>query len=132
VADRYLLDTTVLIDHALGRYGADDLLLRLFSETGDIYTCDAAVIEALSSGSQEELLVIGRLVEALEYVSTTPEAAAWAAAFRRRRGRASRRHLGDAIIAAVAWSLGATIVTRNPRDFEGQGVPVLPYGQPAA
>lgn len=129
---RYLLDTTVLIDHALSRFGADQLLLDLFGETGDIYTCDAAVVEALSSGSGDELAVIERLVQALEYVSTTPEAARWAAEFRRRRGRTSRRHLGDAIIAGVAWSLGATIVTRNPRDFEGQGVPVLAYGQTAA
>lgn len=131
MAERYLLDTTVLIDHALGRFGADDLLVRLFSETGDICTCDAAVVEALSSGSEDELTVIRKLVQALEYVSTSPEAADWAAAFRRRRGRSSRRHLGDALVAGVAWSLGATIVTRNPRDFEGHGVPVLVYGQPA-
>ena len=129
---RYLLDTTVLIDHALSRFGADQLLLDLLGETGDIYTCDAAVVEALSSGSDDELAVIERLVEALEYVSTSPEAARWAAEFRRQRGRTSRRHLGDAIIAGVAWSLGATIVTRNPRDFDGQGVQVLAYGKPAA
>jgi predicted nucleic acid-binding protein len=128
----YLLDTTVLIDHALSRFGADQLLLDLLGETGDIYTCDAAVVEALSSGSDDEVAVIERLVQALEYVSTTPEAARWAAGFRRRRGRTSRRDLGDAIIAGVAWSLGATIVTRNPRDFEGHGVPVLAYGQTAA
>jgi len=129
---RYVLDTTVLIDHALGLFGADDLLTRLYSETGDIYTCDVAVVEALSSGTADELQIIERLVQALEYVSTGPDAAAWAAGFRRRRGRSSRRHLGDAIIAGVAWSLGATIVTRNPRDFEGQGVPVLAYGQTVA
>ena len=40
----------------------------------------------------------------------------------------SRRHLGDALIAGLAWRLGATIVTRNPRDFEAYGVPVLGYG----
>jgi predicted nucleic acid-binding protein len=128
---RYLLDTTVLIDHALGLFGAPDLLTRLFSETGDIYTCDAVVVEALTRGTADELRVIERLVQALEYVSTSPDAAVWAAGFRRRRGRTSRRHLGDAIIAGVAWSLGATIVTRNPRDFEGQGVAVLAYGQTA-
>ncbi len=129
---RYLLDTTVLIDHALGLFGAGDLLTRLFAETGDIYTCDAVVVEALSSGTDDELRVIERLIQALEYVSTSPEAAVWAAGFRRRRGRTSRRHLGDAVIAGVAWSLDATIVTRNPRDFEAQGVPVLAYGQTAA
>jgi predicted nucleic acid-binding protein len=132
VAQGYLPDTTVLIDHAVGRYGADELLTRLFSETGDVYACDAVVIEALSSGTDEELVTIRKLVEAFEYVSTSPDAAAWAAAARRRRGRTSRRHLGDAIIAGVAWSLGATIVTRNPRDFEGLGVPVLAYGQTPA
>ena len=131
MAGRYLLDTTVLIDHALGRYGADDLLLRLFSEAGDIYTCDAAVVEALSSGSEEELSVVRKLVTALEYVATSPDAALWAADVRRRRGREGRRHLGDALVAGVAWSLGATVVTRNPRDFEGLGVVVLGYGQAA-
>ena len=52
----------------------------------------------------------------------------FAADVRRARERTSRRHLGDAIIAGVAWSLEATVVTRNPRDFEGYGVPVLTYG----
>jgi predicted nucleic acid-binding protein len=35
--------------------------------------------------------------------------------------------LGDALIAGAAWSLGATVVTRNPDDFERMGVPVLAY-----
>jgi predicted nucleic acid-binding protein len=30
--------------------------------------------------------------------------------------------------AGVAWSLEATVVTRNPKDFERLGVPVLAYG----
>jgi predicted nucleic acid-binding protein len=117
---------------ALGRFGASELLLRLFEETGDIFTCDAIVAEAFSKGSDAELVIIEKLVQALEYVSTSPDAARWAGAARRRRGRTSPRRLADAIIAGVAWSLEATIVTRNPRDFEGQGVPVLGYGQAAA
>ena len=128
----FLLDTTVLVDHALGAYGASDLLLELFDKTGDIYTCDAVVAEALSGGTDAELLVIEKLIGALEFVSTSPDAARWAGAARRRHGRTSRRRLADSLVAGVAWSLGATIVTRNPRDFEGQGVPVLAYGQTAA
>lgn len=128
----YLLDTTVLVDHALGAYGASELLLELFGETGEIYTCDAVVAEALSGGSDVELVTIEKLIAALEYVSTSPAAARLAGDLRRRYGRTSRRRLADALIAGVAWSLGATIVTRNPRDFEGQGVPVLAYGQTAA
>jgi predicted nucleic acid-binding protein len=124
----YLLDTTVLIDHAAGTFGASDLVERLFGEPGDIYTCDAVAVEALSAGNDEERGLIDRIVTALEYVATSPQAARYAADVRRARGRSSRRHLGDAIIAGVAWSLEATVVTRNPRDFEGYGVAVLTYG----
>jgi len=67
------------------------------------------------------------MIEALEYVSTHSDAARWAGETRRRGGRTSPRTLGDALIAGVAWSLGATVVTRNPDDFVRMGVPVLAY-----
>jgi predicted nucleic acid-binding protein len=128
----YLLDATVLADHVDGLYGASDLLERLFSETGDIFTCDAVVAEATSKGTDEQVQFIERLVRALEYVSTSPSAALRAGQLRRSRGQSSQRRLGDTLIAAVAASLGATVVTRNPKDFEAYGIPVLAYGQPAA
>jgi predicted nucleic acid-binding protein len=126
---RFLLDTTVLIDHAHGRAGAGDLLERLFSEPNDLFVCDIVVAEALSKGSDDEAVVIGSLIRALEYVATHPEAARWAGESRRQRSASGSRSLADAIIAGVAHSLGATVVTRNPRDFATQGVPVLGYGQ---
>lgn len=124
---RYLLDTTVLIDHGSGLPGAVEVVRRLFSEPNDVLICDAVVVEALSRGEDWERDGITALIDALEYVSTTPEAARWAGESRRRLRQVSPRRLGDAIVAGVAWSLGATVVTRNPRDFEVQGVPVLAY-----
>ena len=124
---RYLLDTTVLIDHALGRHGAAELIARLFAEPADLLICDVVVTEALSKGPDEEMLVIGSLIRALEYVATHPEAAAWAGESRRRRRAVGPSSLADAVIAGVAWSMEATVVTRNPQDFEVQGVPVLAY-----
>ncbi len=124
---RYLLDTTLLMDHAADRPGAVALARRLFEETADLYTCDAVVAEACSRGGDDELAAIGAMVQALEYVSTHPDAARWAGEARRRGGRTSPRTLGDALIAGVAWSLGATVVTRNPDDFVRMGVPVLAY-----
>lgn len=124
---RYLLDTTVLIDHASGRPEAVQLVRRLFSEPNDLYACDAILTEALSKGDDDQRDGILALVQALEYVSTSPDAARWAGESRRRLRQTSPRTLGDAIIAGVAWSLHATVVTRNPRDFEIQGVPVLAY-----
>lgn len=125
---RFLLDTTVLIDHAQQRAGAVEVVRGLFEEPNDLFVCDVVVTEALSKGPDEELLVIDALIRALEYVSTHPDAARWAGRSRRQRGAGGPRSLADAIVAGVAWSLGATVVTRNPRDFEVQGVPVLGYG----
>jgi predicted nucleic acid-binding protein len=127
---RYLLDTTVLIDHAHGRAGANELLELLFSEPNELLVCDVIVTEAMSKGPDEEVVVIGTLIRALEYVATHPEAARWAGDSRRRRRAVGPRSLADAIIAGVAIDLGAIVVTRNPRDVEVQGVPVLAYGQP--
>lgn len=125
---RYVLDTTVLIDHSKGRFGVAELLASLFAETSDLYTCDIVVTEALSGGDEAQRDTIRALVRALEYVSTSPDAAAWAADSRRRRGALGPRSLGDAIIAGVAWFNDAAVVTRNPADFEAQGVRVLGYG----
>jgi len=125
----YLLDTTVIADHVDGIHGAPGVLERLFAETGDIYICDATVAEVTSKGSELQLSQADRLLGAFEYVSTSPKAARRAGALRRARGQTSHRRLGDSLIAAVAWSLDATVVTRNPKDFEGYGVQVLAYGQ---
>jgi predicted nucleic acid-binding protein len=123
----YLLDTTLLIDHAADRPAAVALVRRLFGETAEIFTCDVVVAEACSRGSDEEVAAIGSMVGALEYVATHPDAARWAGEARRRSGRTGPRSLGDALIGGVAWSLGATVVTRNPEDFLPMGVPVLAY-----
>lgn len=124
---RYLLDTTVLIDHTHGKASAVDLVSRLFSEPNDLLVCDAVVAEALSTGPADEIAAIGALIDALEYVATHPDAARWAGASRYRLRRTSPRRLGDAIIAGVAWHQDAIVVTRNARDFEIQGVRVLGY-----
>ena len=104
-----------------------ELVRGLFSEPNDLYACDATAVEALSKGEEVERDGIDALLNALEYVATSPHAARWAGESRRRLQRTSPRTLGDAIIGGVAWSIGATVVTRNPRDFEVQGVPVLAY-----
>ena len=85
------------------------------------------VAEAFSKGTDDERRAIASLIAAVEYVATTPVAAAWAGEARRLRGASGPRTLGDALIAGVAWSLGASVVTRNPDDFVRMGVPVLVY-----
>ena len=124
----YLLDTTVLLDFAHDRPSALELVDRLFADAETLYTCDVVTCEALSGVDGLERRVIRGVLDALEYVALEPDAARWAAAARR-AGRSSpgARSLADALIAATAWSLTATVVTRNPRDFERLGIPVLRY-----
>lgn len=125
---RYLLDTTVLIDQARGSAGAPELVASLFGEPNDLLICDVVVAEALSGGSDREIEIVRAFVRSIEYVSTHPAAAAWAGDTRRRLGKTSPRGLADSIIAGVAWHSDAIVVTRNPGDFEVQGVRVLGYG----
>jgi predicted nucleic acid-binding protein len=124
---RYVLDTTLLIDHADGLPPAVALVHELFEEPNELFTCDAIVAEALSRGTDEHLATIMTMIDVLEYVSTAPDAALHAAESRRRRGQTSHRTLGDALIGSVAWFLDATVITRNPDDFIAQGIPVLEY-----
>lgn len=124
----YLLDTTVLLDFANGRDGAIGLVDRLFEEGEVLFTCDVITCEALSGGGALERRVIRGVLDALEYVAIAPDGARWAGDARRSgRSTPGARSLADALIAATAWSLDATLVTRNPRDFERQGVRVLRY-----
>jgi predicted nucleic acid-binding protein len=125
---RYLLDSTLLIDHGNGDLAAARMLRELVEGGHDLFTCDVVTCETLSRGDDEQLRHLRTLLDALEYVSTSPDAARWAADSRRtRRLAGGKRSLGDALIASVAVSLDATVVTRNRPDFERQGVRVLDY-----
>jgi len=125
---RYLLDSTLLIDHANRDQPATELLERLHAEPHELYTCDVVTCETLSQGDADHLRHLRALLDALEYVATSPKAAQWAANSRLTRHRAGGKlGLGDSLIAGVAADLGATVVTRNRPDFERQGIEVLSY-----
>ena len=125
---RYLLDSALLIDHGNRDAAATALLRRLVEEGHDLFTCDVVTCEALSRGNEADLRHMTALLDALDYVSTTPAAARFAGAARRQRNASGgKRALGDALITAIAADLGAIVVTRNRRDFERSGVQILGY-----
>lgn len=125
---RYLLDSTLLIDQANRDPAATALMFRLFEEGHELYTCDVVTCEALSRGEPDDLRQITVLLDALEYVSTSPAAARRAGAARRERNDAGgKRALGDALIAGIAIDLDAIVVTRNRKDFVRQGIRTLDY-----
>lgn len=124
----YLLDTTVAIDWSLGYPGIREVVERCFAETELLYTCDVVTCEALSGGTDAERDVIRRFLGPLEFVALDPDGAAQAGELRRTAGRTSGHSLGDALIAALAQRLGATVVTRNAADYAAFEIDVLGYG----
>ena len=128
----YVLDSTVIIDYVVGYPPGEQIVERLFGQPGDLYVCDVVTCESLSKGRAQEIEIARSLLSALEFVALSPDDAAWAGDSRRRLIEAGRRKASttDALIAALAHSLGATVVTRNAKDFEGFDVPVLGYGEP--
>jgi len=130
----YLLDSTVIIDFVIGYQPGVHIVRRLFEETSDLFTCDVVTCEALSRGGDEEIKAVASLLNALEYVALSPAGARWAGERRRQRIEAGRSKpsTADVLIAALAHSLGATVVTRNAADFAALDVPVLGYGQSGA
>ena len=127
----YVLDTTVIIDYAIGYQPGEELVDRLFAQSEELYVCDVVTCESLSKGRTEELRLTRSLLDALEFVALSPDGARWAGDRRRERIESGRGKpsTADALIAALASSLGATVVTRNPKDFAAFDVPVLGYGQ---
>jgi len=129
----YVLDSTVIIDYCIGYKPGEDMVERLFGQPQELYVCDVVTCEALSKGRAEEVSLARSILDALEYVTLPPDGAAWAGDRRRETialGRA-KSSTADALIAALAHTLGATVVTRNARDFAAFDVPVLGYGDPA-
>jgi predicted nucleic acid-binding protein len=129
--EAYLLDATAVIDVGNGHPAGRRVVHELFARTGDIYTCGVVTCEALSKGVPDELDTIRRFLDALEFVAMDPIAAQWAGDRRRERIEAGKGKpsVSDTLIAALAWRLGATVVTRNAKDFEAFPIPVLAYGE---
>ena len=123
----FLFDTTVLIDWSVAHPGVKAVVERCYDETGELYTCDVVVCEALSAGSEVEREVIRRFASGLEYLCIDPDGARHAGELRQIAGRRSGRTLGDALIAALAIRTGATIVTRNASDYGAFDLSVLTY-----
>jgi len=125
---RLVLDSTFVIDHLRGEAGAVDRLRRMFEDGDEPIVTEIVVCEVragLLPGDEPHLTA---LLEPLEFVQPGRETAMLAGRMRAdllRRGRTLA--LGNALIAASAHHLGATVITRNVRDFTQTPIPIESY-----
>lgn len=125
---RYLLDATFLIDHLRGDEVAADRFQALMEAGDEPLLSDVATAEVWAGWHPDAGTSIASLLQYLEFVQPGPSTSRLAGIWRaeaRRNGRTL--HLDDALIAATAYDLDATVLTRNVRDFELTPVRVESY-----
>ena len=127
--DRLLLDTTVLID--LSKNTGDVLIsLNSMVDTGrDLGVCAVSVAEFLAGVPAPQRMRWGRWLADFQYWDISREAAVLAGLFRydlARQGRAL--HIPDALMAATAVVLDATLVTNNIKDYPMPSLRLLRLG----
>jgi predicted nucleic acid-binding protein len=125
---RLVLDSSFIVDHLRGDPAALRRLRDLFEEGDDPIVTEIVVCEVRTGLLPHEEIHFAALLEPMEFVQPAVETALTAGRWRselHKRGRTLS--LGDALIGAVAESLGATVLTRNARDFALMPVPVEVY-----
>ena len=124
---RILLDSSVIIDALRGRRGRRELLRGLLEEGHDLACCAINVAEVYSGMRPHEAEATAELIDGLEYVEISREAARQAGELRlqwQRKGKTLS--LPDAIIAAVALRKDLTVATDNARHFSMLRLKLLP------
>jgi predicted nucleic acid-binding protein len=125
---RYVLDATFLIDHLRDDLGAIDRFRILMDAGDEPIVTDVAAAEIWAGWHPDREVAIEKLLRYLEFVQAGPPTSRQAGIWRaeaRRRGRVL--HLADALIAASAFDLDATVLTRNVRDYALTPVRVETY-----
>ena len=115
---RFLLDTTVLIEASRHREPALSWLHEALRKSDEVGVCAVSVAEFFAGLRPDERLRWDAFVAELTYWATTREMARQAGIYRYEYARRGRTILtADALIAATAAAVGATLVTENVKDF---------------
>lgn len=116
--ERYLVDTTILIDLSRGVAGLRGRLDVLNRSGAELGVCAVNVAEFASGIPKGELSRWDSLLNEFKYWHISRETATLAGGYRQSlRRRGITLQLPDALVAAVAATLGATILTDNIKHF---------------
>ena len=125
---RYLLDTTFVIDHLRGDPVAAARLASIVENGDEPFVCDVVACEAWAGAHDDRDRDLFGLLQGVEFVQAGPDQARRAGRWRAdARGRGWTLSAPDALIAATADAVDATVLTRNVRDFALTAVRVESY-----
>ena len=122
----YVLDTSVLIDASRDREPGASWLQRVLVQPHSVAVSAVTVAEFFAGLEPRERGGWSTFIETLTHWDTTREIAIQAGIFRydaARRGQVIQ--IPDALIAATAMVVGATLATSNVRHFGSLGVPIV-------
>ncbi len=115
---RYLIDTTFVIDHLRGDRAARDTMARLVELGDELFVNEVVVAESWAGAHSDDDPDLEAFLQFLEFVQPGPTNARAAGRWRAEaRTRGWTLSMTDALIAAAAESLDASLLTRNLRDF---------------
>jgi predicted nucleic acid-binding protein len=121
---RYVYDTNIVIYHLGGEPAVEQYFAEDFLQKNEVATNAIIRIELLSYPDikKEEEIAIRELLEQFAFIPLSEEVEMRTIHIR----RTTSTKIPDAIIAATAQSLDATLVTRNTSDFDDiQGLRLL-------
>jgi predicted nucleic acid-binding protein len=125
---RFVLDASFVIDFLRARPDAIARMKRLVAVGDEPYINDVVLCELATGMRPSEASALDAFVNGIEFVQRGPQVARQAGEWRgAARARGETLSVPDALIAATAEALGATVLTRNVRDFALTPVAVEGY-----
>lgn len=123
---KYLLDTTVLIEHLRGQQKVTDMIIRLARQGNELGVCCINIAELYAGLSDKERTKAEKLTDSLNYYETSKDIAKMAGCYRFdfvRKGITLTT--SDTIVAAIAISYGAILITANIKDYPMKEIELL-------
>jgi predicted nucleic acid-binding protein len=123
-----LIDTDILIDHFHGHRAALNFLVGQLEDNEPLALSVVTLTEFTGGMRPGEEARTEQLLALFTLLDIDPAIARQAGDYLRLFRRSHRIDLGDALIAATAKTLGATVVTRNVKHYPMDDIEILtPY-----